>query len=333
MTKQTYQTLDLPRVSADEDDRLFAEEILVGLSEAPKRLPSRYFYDDTGSRLFQKICTLDEYYPTRLERAILENRAGEILEPIAGQQLNVVDLGAGDGHKTAPLLAWLLERGADVRYCPIDISEGAMKEAIAKVGGRFPELEIRGIVGEYFEGLSWIARQTDRRNLVLFLGSNIGNFDKPRARAFLRRLWNALNRDDRLLIGFDLKKDIEVLLGAYNDHLGVTAQFNLNLLERINRELGGNFDLSKWRHYGTYNVFNGAMESYLVSLEAQTVRIEAVAHEFRFSPWEPIHTEYSYKYLESDIEALADSARFSIEQRFHDPDAWFCDALWKVEKL
>lgn len=332
MTKQTYTFLESKPSPTDEGPRIFAEEVLVGLSESTKRLPSRYFYDEVGSRLFQQICDLDEYYPTRTEQIILNTYAEDILSIAADKHLNLVDLGAGDGHKTGILLDWLTKRGADLQYIPIDISEDAMKEAVTNLGQRFPQLPINGVVGDYFDGVSWLSQQENRCNLVLFLGSNIGNFDKPRARAFLRRLWNALNRNDYLLIGFDLKKDIDILLRAYNDTHGVTAQFNINLLERINRELGGNFDVAKWRHYGTYNVFTGAMESYLVSLEPQTVRIDAVEHEFSFTAWEPIFTEYSYKYLESDIDALAHSAHFSTVRKFHDQDAWFCDALWRVDK-
>ena len=185
---------------------------------------------------------------------------------------------------------------------------------------------------DYFDGLRWLAHQTDRRNLVLFLGSNIGNFDKPRARAFLRRLWNALNPADRVLIGFDLKKDIEALLLAYNDPQGVTERFNLNLLERINRELGGTFNPDKFRFFSTYNVFSGALESYLVSLVDQRVYIEALSQDFHFAPWEPIHTEYSYKYLDHDITDLAQFTRFAVEARWYDAQGWFCDALWRVEK-
>ena len=332
MTEQTYELLERPQLDAKDSLRVFAEDVLVGLSENTKRLSSLYFYDDIGSRLFQQICDLEEYYPTRVERSILIEHAETILTPIADRHLNVVDLGAGDGHKTGVLLEWLMKRGADVRYVPIDISEGAMKDAVQNLGYRFPKLPIRGIVGDYFDGLSWLSRQDSRRNLVLFLGSNIGNFEKPRARAFLRRLWNALNQDDYLLIGFDLKKDIDALLRAYNDHLGVTSQFNLNLLRRINNELGGNFNLDSWRHYGTYNVFTGAMESYLVSLEAQVVRIDALENEFSFAAWEPILTEYSYKYLESDIDALAHTAHFETHRKFHDASHWFCNALWRVEK-
>jgi uncharacterized SAM-dependent methyltransferase len=175
-----------------------------------------------------------------------------------------------------------------------------------------------------------LSQQDDRERLVLFLGSNIGNFDKPRARAFLRRIWSGLTEGDHLMVGFDLKKDIEVLLDAYNDREGVTSAFNLNLLSRINRELGGDFALDKWRHYGTYNVFTGAMESYLVSLEAQDVSIDALRTAFHFEPWEPIHTEYSYKYLERDIDDLAEVCGFDIQDRYMDPRRWFCDALWRV---
>ena len=167
---------------------------------------------------------------------------------------------------------------------------------------------------------------------MLFLGSNIGNFDAVRARAFLRRLWGSLHENDRVLIGFDLKKDIELLLAAYDDSRGVTSAFNLNLLRRMNRELGADFDVDAFRHFGTYDVFSGAMESYLVSLEAQVVRVAALQQSFAFDAWEPVHTEYSYKYLRSDVEALADDTGFVCETRFEDARGWFLDALWRVEK-
>ncbi|MCA9546394.1 MAG: L-histidine N(alpha)-methyltransferase, partial [Myxococcales bacterium] len=271
---QGYTVLDhADPVLADSPRRAFAEEVLVGLSERPKRLPSKYFYDDAGSRLFQDITELDAYYPTRCEREIFQAHHADLLDRFRRAPFNLIDLGAGDGRKTAVLLEYLIEKGADVRYVPIDISEEAMRIAVDAVGQRFPTLPISGLVADYFDGLRWLAHQTDRRNLVLFLGSNIGNFDKPRARAFLRRLWNALNPADRVLIGFDLKKDIEALLLAYNDPQGVTERFNLNLLERINRELGGTFNPDKFRFFSTYNVFSGAMESYLVSLVDQRVYI------------------------------------------------------------
>lgn len=327
----SYKILTAGSVPTSDAQEL-AIEVLVGLSERPKRLPSRLFYDDEGSRLFQEITGLDEYYLTRSELGIFEASGADLLGHLAGKSLNVVDLGAGDGHKTAVLLDHLAAIGADVRYVPIDISEGAMRTLTESMQRDRPDLQIAGLVSEYFEGIRWLAHESGRHNLVLFLGSNIGNFDKARARGFLRQLWNALGPGDFALLGFDLKKDIDTLLNAYADPHGVTAAFNLNLLRRLNRELGANFDLDQFRHYGTYNARTGAMESYLVSLARQTVQISELQCTFDFQPWEPIHTEYSYKYLETDIEDLAGFTGFDIIDRRFDPNRWFCSTLWAVEK-
>ncbi len=313
--------------------RDFAIEVLVGLSETPKRLPSRFIYDDRGSELFQRICDLDEYYPTRVELSILEQHKQEILSLAGDRPFNLVDLGAGDGRKTRVLLEYFQQAGADFRYVPIDISEGAMRTLVGKLREEMPKIDVDGLVSEYFEGISWLAEQDpERRNVVLFLGSNIGNFPRPQSRAMLLRLWEAAKDDDLVLIGFDLKKDIEVLLAAYNDAQGVTASFNKNVLLRINEELGGDFDLDRFRHFSTYNVFSGAMESYLVSLEEQTVSIKALHTAFSFKPWEPIHTEYSYKYLISDVEALAGNLGFALERHLFDDKRWFLDSIWRVKK-
>ncbi len=316
--------------SAEASRRIFMTEVLIGLSKKPKSLSSRFLYDAVGSDAFERICDLEEYYLTRSEFEILRNHADTLVERFGKRPINLVDLGAGDGRKTAVVLEALAARGMDVRYVPIDISEPAMKTVVAAMGERFPALPIEGLVSEYFDGVRWLSEQTERTNLVLFLGSNIGNFDKAHARAFLQQLWSALSPGDHVLVGFDLKKDIELLLAAYNDREGVTAEFNLNLLDRINRELGGNFDRKTFRHFATYNVFSGAMESYLVSQERQRVFIGALRQSFEFSPWEPIHTEYSYKYLDEDITDLAYFAGFEIEALFYDHERWFCDALWKV---
>jgi uncharacterized SAM-dependent methyltransferase len=168
--------------------------------------------------------------------------------------------------------------------------------------------------------------------MVLFLGSNLGNFDKSSAKDFLRNLWNALNDGDYTVIGFDLKKDIDLMLKAYNDSQGVTRDFNLNLLRRINRELGGDFDLNKFHFYASYDVFTGAMESYLVSKEEQTVFIKEIGQAFNFEAWEPIHTEFSYKYLISDIEELAADTGFAIETQLYDSKRYFVDSIWRVQK-
>ncbi|MCB9593917.1 MAG: L-histidine N(alpha)-methyltransferase [Sandaracinaceae bacterium] len=324
-----------PEIVKDLHDprRDFAYEVLVGLSEKPKRLSSKYFYDDAGSRYFQQIMGLEEYYPTRCEEEILRRSAEAIVAPLLdGRPINLVDLGAGDGKKTMILIEELRRVGADFTFVPIDISEGAMKELVGKIRVQMPDVSVEGLVCEYADGVHHLARVAgERRNLVLFLGSNIGNFGRVRANAFLRRLWSSLRAGDYALVGFDLKKDIEVLLAAYNDKSGVTSAFNLNLLERINRELGGDFDVSTFRHFGTYNVFSGAMESYLVSLVPQVVTIAALELSFAFDAWEPIHTEYSYKYLRSDITRLAAGSGFSVQRDFEDERGWFVDSLWRAE--
>lgn len=329
-----YRILGPQIVEALHDPtRDFAYDVLVGLSERPKRLPSKYFYDDEGSRLFQRIMAMPEYYPTDCEAEILREHAEELVAPMLGAPFNLVDLGAGDGKKTMILLEHLTKLGADFTFVPIDISEGAMRGLVSTVRERIPGLSVEGLVGEYTEGVHYLGREhQDRHNLVLFLGSNIGNFSLLQARGFLRRLWSVLRDGDYALIGFDLKKDIEVLLAAYADPAGVTAAFNLNLLTRMNRELGADFDVSAFRHYGTYNVFSGAMESYLVSLEPQVVRIDALDQSFAFDAWEPVHTEYSYKYLRTDVDDLAQSTGFEVVARFEDSRRYFVDALWRVIK-
>jgi L-histidine N-alpha-methyltransferase len=314
--KKYYQVLThLDLEGAMSEKQAFALDVLDGLSEIPKRLSSKYFYDDHGSRLFQKITELPEYYLTNCEMNVFETKKKEIGDLIADSKFNLVELGAGDGRKTSKLIEYFLKKQFDFTYIPIDISEGAM------------------IVAEYFHGLKWLGKLEKYRNLVLFLGSNLGNFNKPQSRVFLRNLWNTLNDGDLMLTGFDLKKDIDLMQKAYNDSKGLTSEFNLNLLRRINTELGGNFDLSKFRHYSSYDVFSGAMESYLVSLEAQTVFIKEIGQTFSFKAWEPIHTEYSYKYLESDIEELAEATGFLVEKKLYDSKRYFVDYIWKVNKI
>lgn len=314
------------------DKETFALDILVGLSENPKTIPSHYLYDEEGSRLFQEITLLPEYYITECEKEVLTRYADKLAELSAGEPFNLVEFGAGDGSKAGILIEAMLKRGCEFRYVPIDISQGAMDELVENLDGRFENLELFGLVSEYFTGIKYLSSQSSRRNLVLILGSNIGNFSYAKARFFLRNIWNYLNHGDRLLVGLDLKKDIEMLLWAYNDRQGVTAQFNLNVLKRINRELGGRFDLSKFRHFGTYDVFSGAMESYLVSLEQQEVFIDAIGRAFQFHPWEPIHTEYSYKYLISDIEGLAADTGFLVQEHMTCEKGYFIDSLWEVRK-
>jgi uncharacterized SAM-dependent methyltransferase len=207
-----------------------------------------------------------------------------------------------------------------------------MEELHENLKSSYPTLKYTGLVTDYVTGVRWLNQQHSKKNFVLFLGSNIGNFPHPKARFFLRNLWNCLMPGDQALIGFDLKKDIELLLCAYNDSRGVTAQFNLNVLNRINRELGAQFDLKKFRHFGSYDVFSGAMESYLVSLEDQEVLIETLGRSFTLRAWEPIHIEYSYKYLESDIDRIAYETGFFVKEHLYDSRRFFIDSIWGVTK-
>ena len=330
----TYQVLthkDLDQV--ESLDQAFASDVLVGLSQRPKSLSSRYFYDQRGCRLFQKIMDLPEYYLTACEFEILRSQTDALFALIEGESFNLVELGAGDGRKTSVLLEHFLRKNFTFQYIPIDISEASMQGLTDLLNKKFPELTSTGLVAEYFDGIKWLNHMNSQRNMVLFLGSNLGNFDKAHSRAFLHNLWNTLNNGDFAVIGFDLKKDIDLMLKAYNDAEGVTAKFNLNLLRRINRELGGDFDLNKFQFHSSYDVFTGAMESYLVSKAKQTVFIKEISQSFSFEAWEPIHTEYSYKYLESDIQELAAETGFVIEKQLYDSKKYFVDSIWRVQKI
>jgi len=310
----------------------FALDVLMGLSSKPKSLPPKYLYDAEGSRIFQEIMSLDEYYPTRCEKQILEKGATHIAEKVFGSPLNIIELGAGDGLKTKILLNELIQSKFSHCYCPVDISESAIDGLSKDLSSAYPALECAGLVADYFDALKWIRSQNDRRNFVLFLGSNIGNFSAPQVRVFLKTLWNSLNDGDFVFIGFDLKKDIDTLLHAYNDSKGVTHRFNLNLLERMNRELGANFDLKKFQHFGTYNVQLGAMESFIISTNRQTVEVPYLNRSFKFKAYEPIHVEFSFKFLREDVETLGVETGFTIESEYFDPDMYFMNVLFKVQK-
>lgn len=314
----------------------FALDVLQGLSAERKFIPSKYFYDARGSELFSQIMDLRDYYLTDCEQEILKHHGAEIARlaktTCAGEELALVELGAGDGRKTELLLDALAEAQAPFHYVPIDISEQAVRALTDTVVVSRPELSCRGLVAEYFDAFRWLNRNTSARKMVLFLGSNIGNFDTTQGPLFLRTLWNALEEGDLLLTGFDLKKDIGIMLRAYNDSRGVTAEFNRNILRRINRELGANFDEGAFEHYGTYDVFSGAMESYLVSLRDQDVSVDALNKTFSFAPFEPVHLEYSFKFLPEDIDRLAAETGFRVLATIFDSRRFFADTVWQVQK-
>ncbi len=319
----------LERVSPDDT---FALDILAGLSEPRRAIPSQYLYDDEGSRLFVEITRLPEYYLTACERDALAANTHRIARYVRNGPFNLVEFGPGDGHKTSILIDHFRTQRFDFCYVPIDISTSAIASLSPALQRDFPGLEVTPLVSEYFPGIRSLSRKSRRRNLVLFLGSSIGNFTPAQARLFLRHLWLNLNHGDILLIGFDLMKDIDLLLHAYNDSEGVTAAFNLNLLARINRDLDGFFSLPQFRHYGTYNPAAGAMESYLISLTRQEVHVGALRRTFSFRAWEPVHTEFSHKYLESDIDALALDTAFVVREHLYDSKRWFVDSVWEVRK-
>ncbi|MBC7659898.1 MAG: L-histidine N(alpha)-methyltransferase [Chitinophagaceae bacterium] len=309
----------------------FAIDILTGLSCSPKHIAAKYFYDDRGSELFQKITLERDYYLTGKEFSILENISNTMPELLKESEIDVVELGVGDGHKSKLLIDGLLHHGSKVNYFPIDISERAL-ELLAENINPQDRLAIQGVAADYFAGLSHVRTLSHNRQLVLFLGSNIGNFDHPQTLEFLQRLWKSLNEGDYVLIGFDLKKDIDVLVKAYNDEGGYTKQFNLNLLSRINRELGGQFEIDRFKHYGFYNPLMGAMESYLVSLQKQDVYVSAIERSFHFEEYEAVHLEYSFKFLQNDIDRLASETGFQVIKHFTDEEHYFIDSLWKVIK-
>ncbi|MEO7659221.1 MAG: L-histidine N(alpha)-methyltransferase, partial [Pyrinomonadaceae bacterium] len=305
----------------------FAEDVLRGLSSKPKELSSKYFYDDEGSRLFQEIMKLPAYYLTGCESEIFSTQSDAIFASFAnGGGFDVVELGAGDGTKTAILVDHFLKQNTDITYSPIDISQEALDFLSAKFSSEFPDLKIQTRTGDYFKILQSLKGNSQRRKIILFLGSNIGNFRRDQALAFFRNLRGVMNENDLLFVGFDLQKDPHVIVNAYDDAAGVTAAFNLNLLKRINRELGADFDLEKFTHYAIYRPVEFSARSFLISRESQTVYIKALDRTFDFEQWETIFMEISQKYSDRMIEDLAQECGFEIKQNFYDAKRYYCDS-------
>ena len=309
----------------------FAEDVLAGLTSTPKALSSKYFYDDEGSRLFQEIMKLPEYYLTGCESEIFAAQTEAIYRAFANgdNAFDLIELGAGDGTKTAVLVDHFLKQNAEISYSPIDISQEALDFLEAKFSAEFPALRIDALNGDYFGILESLKNGDGRRKVLLFLGSNIGNFSPVQALDFFRQLRVVMNANDLLFIGFDLQKDPRVIVNAYDDAAGVTAEFNLNLLRRINRELGANFDLNKFTHYAVYRPVECAARSFLISRENQTVRIDGLDRSFEFDQWEAIFMEISQKYSLKMIADLAAESGFEIKQNFFDSKDYYCDSLWR----
>ena len=283
-----------------------------------RALPCKFFYDERGAALFQKICELPEYYVTRSELQILRLYGAEIAETL-GAQIELIGLGTGAGTKTQILLEELKEPQV---YVPIDISKEQLQKSTTRFRQIFPALEILPVCADYLEPFELpLPRRVSTRSVVYFPGSTIGNFKPDGARKFLRRIAELCGPNGGLLIGVDLQKDQKIIESAYNDSAGVTAEFNLNLLARANRELGADFDLKQWRHRAIYNPADGRIEMHLLSETGQTVRIQD--HQFHFEAGEKIVSEYSYKYAPEGFIALAREAGFQFTQMWTDQSGLF----------
>lgn len=309
----------------------FALDIEKGLTASPKRLFSKYFYDDNGSRIFQEIMDMPDYYLTNAELEILSLQAAEIHQSLDfNDGYNIIELGAGDGLKTKAFLSYLVRQNIDVTYCPLDISQEAMNLLQADLKEDLPTLEIRPLVGDYFEVLSEIDL-SNRPTLFLFLGSNIGNYEKNQAADLLQLFGKYMKIGDQMLVGFDLKKNPKTILNAYYDKYGITKRFNLNLLHRMNAELAANFQVDDFDFYAYYNPISGDVRSYLVSLKKQVVYIGAIKKTISFEANELIFTELSKKYSLDEIENIAKASDFKLKQHFSDEANLFADSLWIKE--
>lgn len=307
---------------------VFAQDVLQGLSGNPKTLSSKYFYDTKGDELFKQIMAMPEYYLTNSEQEIFDLSKSKIAEALGDRPLDIIELGAGDGTKTSTLLTELVGQNKDARYIPSDISPNILSELQQRLNTELPALQVFPLAGDYFHSLANLPDRSDRKRVFFYLGSNIGNLEKNGAVLFLKFLHQYLKTGDQILIGIDLKKDPSIILNAYDDPHGHTANFNLNLLARINRELGANFDLNHFRHWESYDPLTGSARSYLVSKREQQVTIESLQRSFHFDAWESIGVELSQKYNPLEIDELAKAAGYRREIHFFDSRARFVDSLW-----
>lgn len=300
-----------------------AEEVLHGMGKDQKQLPSKLFYDERGSRLFEEITQTEEYYPTRTERAILDSNIGDIAEQ-AGSGVTLVELGSGSSRKTRLLLEKLPALQA---YIPVDISESFLLKVVSQLRIEYPQINIIPVFADYTQSFNLPGYQGNgATQLIFFPGSTIGNFHPIQARAFLDNLASIMNGNAQMLIGVDLKKDRKTLEAAYNDTEGITARFNKNMLVRINRELNANFEVDQYGHHAFYNEAEGRIEMHLVSEREQQVTIEG--ERFELQEGESIHTENSYKYALDEFRELVDDW-FSVEKVWTDEQELFSLQLLK----
>ena len=307
----------------------FAQDVKIGLSSFPKYLSFKDFYDKEGSRIFQEIMQLADYYPTKCEYEIFSTQKEAILKalPIS---FDLVELGAGDGLKTKVLLKYFLAQNIDFQYMPVDISLDILKELNSNLAMEMPSLKVNCLHDDYFEALKKMSNLSEKPKVILFLGGNIGNFSPNQAVAFLKQVKVALNPNDLILIGIDLVKDPETILKAYTDKDGIHASFNYNLLKRINKELGANFIIENFKHYSNYLPQTGERGSYLISKQDQTVWIDALQMEILFEAHESVFMAISQKYRPTQIKEIAIETGFKLVENFTDSKKYFINTLWKA---
>ena len=308
---------------ATKIEKTFAEEIAASLSNDSKFINPKFFYDKKGSNLFEKICDLPEYYPTRTEIAILKSMQDGLLSPyLAGDQFRLVELGSGASVKTRLILDVLMTLQKQTEYVPIDISE-ILAESSEQLLSDYARLHITGIIDTYDGGLEFLKNYDDKKNLILFLGSSFGNFSPGDGREFLRRINSTMKQGDLFLIGLDLVKDVQTLESAYDDMQGVTAEFNLNVLSRINDELDADFDLGNFEHHAIYDKEHQRVEMYLRSVVTQSVVISKSNLLLHLAKNELIHTEHSQKFVLSHIREMLHDAGFEIKHIWLDEKKYF----------
>ncbi len=327
-------TIALPQTIAPAELRV-ASAVCEGLTARSKHLPSWLFYDDAGSGLFDQITCLPEYYVTRTERQILAKYAAEMIANAAemgsASTLRIVELGAGSADKTRLVLKAAVDHQGSVVYEPIDVSSSALEGARDRIAREIPHVNVCPCVSDYTRDFVLQPANPEERRMVLYIGSSIGNFEPAQAHQLLKTVRAALDPGDTILLGVDLRKDIPTLLAAYDDAAGVTAQFNLNMLARINREFDADFDLNAFAHRAVWNDLQSRMEMHLESRIAQTVRLSTVDLEISFRKGERIHTENSYKYAPGQAEQMLSEAGFVPESTWTDERKWFAVCLARVQ--
>ena len=308
-------------------NNIFKKEVQQGLDSTPKKLPSKYFYDKTGDALFVKIMNSPEYYLTRCEYDIFKNKTQELINSFniqKGVYFELIELGAGDGFKTKELLKELVNQNYDFDYFPIDISSNALSLLKENLKSEIPKLSIKTQQGDYFKVLDSL-KMSKNPKIILFLGSNIGNMNDELASKFIYNLGDNLISGDKLLLGVDLIKSEEIVGPAYNDSKGITAKFNMNLLDRINKELEANFNINQFKHHPEYNEEEGIAKSFIMSTADQSVEIKAIGKKYHFKKGEKIHTEISRKYNDDLIKKIISNTDFSLKTKILDSKAYFAD--------